>query len=251
MDIRIAELVALIDHTLLKPEATAAEVQRLCEEAQRYGFYSVCVSPHFASVARESLGQSPVKISVVTGFPSGAHETAVKAYEAARAVEQGADEIDMVMNIGAAKAGDWRRTGVDIAAVVKSAKGRPVKVIIETCLLSDEEKIAACKICRDAGASFVKTSTGFNQGGATVADVRLLQAVTGAYLEVKASGGIRDYKTACKMVEAGANRLGASASVNIIRPSRSLSRASDGGFEDQLNHFPEADLPLFGAEPLP
>ena len=135
--------------------------------------------------------------------------------------------------------------------MVKSAKGRPVKVIIETCLLSDEEKIAACKICRDAGASFVKTSTGFNQGGATVADVRLLQAVTGAYLEVKASGGIRDYETACKMVEAGANRLGASASVNIIRPSRSLSRASDGGFEDQLDHFPEADLPLFGAEPLP
>lgn len=215
MDIRSTELAALIDHTLLKPEATAAEVQRLCEEAQQHGFYSVCVSPHFASLARELLAQSPVKVCAVAGFPSGAHEAAVKAYEAARAVEQGADEIDMVMNVGAAKAGDWRRAGVDIAGVVKSAKGCPVKVIIETCLLSDEEKIAACKICRDAGASFVKTSTGFNQG-ATVADVRLLRAAAGAYLGVKASGGIRDYETACKMVEAGANRLGASAGVSIL-----------------------------------
>lgn len=216
MDIRSTELAALIDHTLLKPEATAAEVQRLCEEARQHGFYSVCVSPHFASLARELLAQSPVKVCAVAGFPSGAHEAAVKAYEAARAVEQGADEIDMVMNVGAAKAGDWRRAGVDIAGVVKSAKGCPVKVIIETCLLSDEEKIAACKICRDAGADFVKTSTGFSQGGATVADVRLLRAAAGAYLGVKASGGIRDYETACKMVEAGANRLGASASVSIL-----------------------------------
>ena len=190
--------------------------ERLCREADDHGFYSVCVSPVFVSLAYELLTGSPVKVCTVVGFPAGVNEPDVKAYETSRAIQQGADEIDMVMNVGAAKAGDWKRVGFDVESVVTSARGNMVKVILETCLLSDEEKLRACEVCVAAGAGFVKTSTGFNRAGATVEDVRLMRTAVGAGVGVKASGGIRDYATACNMIEAGATRLGTSSGLKII-----------------------------------
>ncbi len=224
MKIGSEDIAALIDHTLLKPEATAEMVARLCREADEHGFYSVCISPVFVTLASDLLARSRSRVCTVVGFPSGANAADVKAYETARAIDQGAGEIDMVMNIGAAKAGDWQLVGYDVESVVKSAGERLVKVILETCLLSDEEKVRACEVCAGAGADFVKTSTGFNRSGATVEDVRLMRAAVGTdagagsgrVLGVKASGGIRDYETACKMIEAGATRLGTSASLKII-----------------------------------
>ena len=168
------------------------------------------------SLAYELLAGSPVKVCTVVGFPAGVNEPDVKAYETSRAIQQGADEIDMVMNVGAAKAGDWKRVGVDVESVVTSARGNMLKVILETCLLSDEEKLRACEVCVAAGAGFVKTSTGFNRAGATVEDVRLMRTAVGAGVGVKASGGIRDYATACNMIEAGATRLGTSSGLKII-----------------------------------
>ena len=216
MNIETEEIARLIDHTLLQPEATPDMAERLCREADEHGFYSVCVSPVFVSLAYELLTGSPVKVCTVVGFPAGVNEPDVKAYETSRAIQQGADEIDMVMNVGAAKAGDWKRVGFDAESVVTSARGNMVKVILETCLLSDEEKLRACEVCVAAGAGFVKTSTGFNRAGATVEDVRLMRTAVGAGVGVKASGGIRDYQTACNMIEAGATRLGTSSGLKII-----------------------------------
>lgn len=216
MKISKEEIAALIDHTLLLPEATPDMVARLCSEAVEHGFYSVCISPVYVPLAREALSGSPVRVCTVAGFPAGMNETEVKAFETRRAIQQGADEIDMVMNVGAAKAGDWDRVGLDVETVVENARGRLVKVILETCLLTDEEKARACEVSVGAGAGFVKTSTGFSHAGATVADVSLMRAVAGTDAGVKASGGIRDYETACRMIKAGATRLGTSSSLNIV-----------------------------------
>ena len=216
MKIPVTDIARIIDHTLLAPDATPEMVEGLCREAIEHGFYSVCVSPVFVPLAREELAGSPVRVCTVVGFPAGVNEPDVKAYETDRAIGQGADEIDMVMNVGAAKAGDWEKVGFDVESVVKSAGGKPVKVILETCLLTDAEKLRACEVCVAAGAGFVKTSTGFSHGGATEADVRLLRAAVGPNIGVKASGGIRDYETACRMMEAGATRLGTSSSLKII-----------------------------------
>ncbi len=205
-----------IDHTLLKPEATPEQIDTLCDEAIKYGFKSVCISPCHIVRAEKKLAGSNVAISAVVGFPHGAETTGTKAYETADAVSLGASEIDMVINIGAAKAGDWALVRQDIEAVVKAAGKALVKVIIEACLLTDEEKVKACIAAKNAGAAFVKTSTGFSTGGATVQDVRLMRKTVGPEMGVKAAGGIRDYKTAAAMVEAGANRLGTSAGVSIV-----------------------------------
>ena len=216
MKIHATDIARIIDHTLLAPEATPEMVTRLCREAREHGFYSVCIAPVFVSLASDSLAGSPVRVCTVAGFPAGMNEPDVKAHEAELAIRRGADEVDMVMNIGAAKAGHWGQVADDVESVVAGAAGRPVKVILETCLLTDEEKQRACEACVAAGAGFVKTSTGFSHGGATVADVRLLRAAVGPDVGVKASGGIRDYQTACTMIEAGATRLGASSSIKII-----------------------------------
>ena len=190
-------------------------VARLCREADEHGFYSVCIAPVFVRLAHDLLAGSPVKVCTVVGFPAGMNETDVKVYETRRAIQHGADEVDMVMHIGAAKAGDWEQVGLDVESVVDSARGHIVKVILETCLLSAEEKQRSCEVSVAAGAGFVKTSTGFNRAGATVEDVRLMRTAVGAGVGVKASGGIRDYRTACNMIEAGATRLGTSSSLKI------------------------------------
>lgn len=210
------ELAALIDHTLLKPESTSAMVERLCKEAIEHNFCSVCILPTFVTFASELLKDSDVLVCTVIGFPLGANESAIKAIETGIAIDQGADEIDMVINIGLIKSSAWDRVEADIAAVIGAARGHTVKVILETCLLSEEEKIQACKTCVEAGANFVKTSTGFSTSGATVEDVRLMRDIVGPDIGVKASGGIRDYQTASDMVMAGANRLGTSSGLIIV-----------------------------------
>jgi deoxyribose-phosphate aldolase len=211
-----AELAGLIDHTILKPDATRAEVARLCDEAIAHGFASVCVNPVHAAFVAGRLAGSKVRTCVVVGFPLGANGAAVKAAETAAMLAAGADEIDMVIDVGALKEGDLARVRTDIDAVRAAAKDRVLKVIIETCLLTDAEKETACRIAKDAGADFVKTSTGFSTGGATVGDIALMRAVVGPNLGVKASGGIRDTATALAMVAAGASRIGASAGLAII-----------------------------------
>ena len=207
-----------VEHTLLKPEATAAAIKQLCLEAKTYHLLGVCINPCYVSLAKSILAGTPVKIVTVVGFPLGADISAVKALAAAEAVKAGADEIDMVLNVGALQEGCLEAVTADIAAVVKAAAPKPVKVIIETCLLTDAEKVTACRMIAEAGAAFVKTSTGFNKGGATVADVKLLAAEAHKlHLQVKAAGGIRDAATARAMLEAGADRLGTSAGV-VITP---------------------------------
>lgn len=211
------ELASMIDHTLLKAEATREMVYQLCNEAKKYGFAAVCVNPYYVKLAKEYLKGSNIKVATVIGFPLGANRKETKAFEARRAIEDGADEIDMVINIGALKDGDYDLVREDIEAVVEAVKGEAiVKVIIEACILTNEEKVKACQLCEQAGADFVKTSTGFSTGGATIEDIKLIKEVVGDRLKIKASGGIRDYKRAKAMVEAGASRIGASASVNII-----------------------------------
>ncbi|MFH1915163.1 MAG: deoxyribose-phosphate aldolase [Pseudomonadota bacterium] len=210
------KLARFIDHTLLKPDATARELDELCSQAVDFGFYGVCVnSARIGHVSRRLAGESPVPVSVV-GFPLGASPAGVKALEAATAVEQGAQEIDMVLNLGALKDGDHALVAADVAAVVRAANGAAVKVILETALLGDAEIVLACNICVDSGAVFVKTSTGFGPGGATVEAVRLMRATVGPEVGVKASGGISTYEKALAMLEAGANRIGASASVAMV-----------------------------------
>lgn len=213
-------MAGYIDHTLLKPEATEKQIINLCREAIEFGFYSVCINPSYVGRAVQELLGSTVKVCCVVGFPLGATTTAVKAFETAEAVNAGAAEIDMVMHIGALKSGDEEYVTLDIAAVVKAAAGRPVKVIIETGLLTEDEKITACRLAKTAGASYVKTSTGFGPGGATVADIQLMRETVGPELGVKASGGVRDRDTAEQMLQAGATRIGTSSGVTIIGPKR-------------------------------
>jgi deoxyribose-phosphate aldolase len=215
-------IAALIDHTLLKPEATAADVERLCREALQAEFASVCINPVFVPKTALLLTGSPVRTCTVVGFPLGATLTRAKVDEAGAALEEGAQEIDMVIHIGALKAGDNQSVAADIRSVVEAChSGQAIcKVIVETSLLSDEEKERACRISRDAGADFVKTSTGFSTGGATIADVALMRRVVGPDVGVKASGGIRGLEDLLKMVEAGATRIGTSSGVKIMEEAR-------------------------------
>lgn len=211
-----SDIAAAIDHTLLKATATEDMIRNLCLEARQYRFKSVCVNPCWVPLCAKALEGSEVLVCTVVGFPLGANASETKAQEARRAVLEGAHEIDMVINIGKAKAGDWKAVRDEIAAVVEASKPAIVKVIIETCYLTNEEKIAACRAAVAAGAAFVKTSTGFGTGGATVEDVRLMKETVGQAAQVKASGGIRTLADAIAMLEAGASRIGASAGVAIM-----------------------------------
>ena len=207
----------MIDHTILAAGATAEQIGKLCREAVEYGFASVCVNSCRVPQARALLADSSVKVCTVVGFPLGAMSTKAKAYEAAAAVEDGADEVDMVINIGYVKDGAWDSVLDDIKAVRKSCDDKILKVILETCLLTDDEIVRACRTAVEAGADFVKTSTGFSTGGATEEAVRLMRKTVGPDVGVKASGGIRNLKTALRMVEAGASRLGCSSGVAIAK----------------------------------
>ena len=210
------ELAQRIEHTLLKPEATVKDIMRLCDEAAEHKLYAVCINPCYVPLAKHLLQGTNVKVVTVVGFPLGVTFSCVKALEAKTAVEEHADEIDMVMNISAFKTGDYAAVTEDIRRVVQAAAPCPVKVIIEAACLTAREKRTACRIIADAGAQFVKTSTGFGKGGATVEDVKLLREEADKYgLKVKAAGGIRDAETACAMVEAGADRIGTSAGAAI------------------------------------
>jgi len=223
-------LARMIDHTLLKPDATPDQIAQLCFEARKYQFASVCVNPSWVKLCAQLLAGSPVKVCTVIGFPLGATASEVKAFETAHAIEQGATEIDMVINIGALKARELELVAQDIRGVVKVAheRGALVKVILETSLLTDEEKTIACMLSKEAGADFVKTSTGFAGGGATVHDVALMRRVVGPEMGVKASGGVRTYEDAASMIKAGATRIGASAGVKIVQgPSGSEPAAAD------------------------
>lgn len=217
MTITAAEMAKYIDHTLLKPEATIDALDTLCAEARSYGFKAVCInSAHVADVVHKLHG-SGVDVCTVVGFPLGAMHMQAKAFEAENALADGAQELDMVINIGALKSGDLQTVEADIKAVRRVAASPAIlKVIIETCLLTEAEKIKACEIAKNAGADFVKTSTGFSIGGATVKDVSLMRQIVGKEMGVKASGGIKDYATAVAMVKAGANRLGVSAGIAIV-----------------------------------
>ncbi len=208
--------VKMIDHTLLKQDAAADQIEKLCREAVSCGFCSVCVNSSFVSLCAGLLKDTDVKVCTVIGFPLGAMSTGAKAAEAALAVKDGAQELDMVIHTGMAKSGNWDYVKKDIAAVVQAAEGRAlVKVILETCLLTDEEKEKACLAAKEAGADFVKTSTGFSTGGATVDDIRLMRRTVGPEMGVKASGGIRCLADVQAMVEAGADRIGTSAGIRI------------------------------------
>jgi deoxyribose-phosphate aldolase len=225
------DIARRIDHTLLKPEATREQIEALCREAREHGFATVCVNPTWVSLCASLLRGSETAVCTVVGFPLGATLAEVKAYEAARVVEQGACEVDMVMNVGALKSRDYRLTERDIAGVVAASRagGALVKVILETALLTDDEKVKACVIARAAGADFVKTSTGFGPGGATAADVALMRRVVGPEMGVKAAGGVRDLKSAQAMLDAGADRIGASVGVKIVQESRGAVPAGGAG----------------------
>lgn len=208
-----------IDHTLLKADATLQQIQKLCEEAKENHFYSVCVNSYYVRTCVELLRGTPVTVCTVVGFPLGASTMETKRFEAMKAIAEGAREIDMVMNISAAKSNNWQYVLDDMSSLaqVTHQQGALLKVILETALLTDDEKIKACELAVKAGVDFVKTSTGFSTSGATVEDVKLMRSIVGAEIGVKASGGIRDTATAKAMVEAGANRLGTSASVEIVK----------------------------------
>ncbi len=211
------ELNKYIDHTLLKAEATSADIKKICEEAIEYDFKSVCVNSCYTELVKESLEKSDVLVCTVVGFPLGAMSIDAKAFEAKKAVEDGADEIDMVINIGKLKEKDYEYVKKDIEAVRKATEGKVLKVIIETCLLTDEEKVKACEISVDCKADFVKTSTGFSTGGAKVEDVKLMKQTVGENALVKASGGIHTREEALSMIEAGADRIGASSGIKIVK----------------------------------
>ncbi len=216
-------LAGMIDHTLLKPDARPEDVEKLCREAEHHRFASVCINPSNVSLAAQLLGGTGVKVCTVVGFPLGATSTQSKAFETQQAVADGAEEIDMVINVGLLRAGEYPAVLRDIEAVVASAQGRLVKVILETSQLTDDEKVAGCVLAKAAGAHFVKTSTGFAKGGATPEDIALMRRVVGPKMGVKASGGIRDCATAQEMVERGASRIGASASVAIVQGEKGES----------------------------
>jgi len=213
----IKNLACYIDHTLLKPEAALKDIEKLCAEARAHDFYAVCVNGSWVAQARHFLQGCDVKVATVVGFPLGATDSDTKRFETEAAIDNDAQEIDVVMNIGRLKDGDNAYVLRELRDVVEAAEERPVKVILETCLLTREEKIRACRIVLDAGAQFVKTSTGFNTAGATIEDVMLLREIVGEKFGVKASGGIRDARTALAMIEAGATRLGSSNGVVIVR----------------------------------
>jgi deoxyribose-phosphate aldolase len=212
------EISKYIDHTILKPDATIEEVKKVCSEAKQYNFASVCINPYYAKLVSKELAGTEVKTCVVIGFPLGANNKEVKAFEATNAVANGAQEVDMVINISALKDKEYDVVEEDIKEVVNCVKGKAVvKVIIECCLLTKEEKVMACKLSLKAGADFVKTSTGFSTSGATIEDVKLMRETVGENVGVKAAGGIRDYKTTMEMINAGASRIGASAGIAIVK----------------------------------
>ncbi|EOL50406.1 deoxyribose-phosphate aldolase [Enterococcus caccae ATCC BAA-1240] len=210
----------MIDHTILKADAKEEDVLRIIEEAKKYEFFSVCINPCWVALAKEHLAETSVDVCTVIGFPLGANTSEVKAYEATDAINNGATEVDMVINVGALKSKQYKKVLKDIQAVVEAAKGKAlVKVIIETALLTDDEKIKVCELAKEAGADFVKTSTGFSTGGATVADVKLMRETVGPDMGVKASGGIHNEAEAKAMIDAGATRIGTSAGVAIMEGS--------------------------------
>jgi deoxyribose-phosphate aldolase len=213
-----SSIAALIDHTLLKPEATAADIRKVCAEARQYGFAAVCVNPYWVRLVAGELAGSAVKVCAVVGFPLGANSTEIKVAETAGVLRAGAQEIDMVLNVGELRGGNYQAVRDDIVAVVEvaHASGAIVKVILETALLNSEQKVKACQLAKEAHADFVKTSTGFGPGGATVEDVGLMRRTVGPAMGVKASGGVRTLEDLKKMVAAGASRVGASASVKIV-----------------------------------
>lgn len=225
------EIARHIDHTLLKPDATRAQIETLCKEAREHAFATVCVNPVWVRLCAALLLGSETRVCTVVGFPLGATLPEVKAFEASRVVEGGACEVDMVLNVGALKSGDYRLVETDIAAVVRASRpgGAIVKVIIEAALLDDDEKVKACVLSKVAGADFVKTSTGFGPGGATAADVSLMRRVVGPDMGVKAAGGVRDLKSAQALLEAGADRIGASVGVKIVQESAGGAPAPGAG----------------------
>ena len=209
-------IASIIDHTILKADATKEAVEKICKEAIEYKFASVCINPANVALCAELLKDSRIKVCTVIGFPLGANTSEVKAFETKDAIEKGANEVDMVINIGKLKDKDYDYVKKDIEAVVEAAKGKALtKVIIETCLLTDEEKVKACELAKEAGADFVKTSTGFSTGGSTPEDIKLMRETVGPVMGVKASGGVRSLKDAKAVIENGATRIGASASVAI------------------------------------
>ncbi|MFW5926378.1 MAG: deoxyribose-phosphate aldolase [Myxococcota bacterium] len=224
------DLATTIEHTLLRSDARAADVAQVCDEARKHGFAGVCIAPVHVRRCADRLEGTPVRVVTVVGFPLGANASTTKAVEATTAMHAGAHELDMVLRVDALKDGDFRTVEEDVATVVGAAPRCPVKVILETALLTDEQKVRACEIARSAGAAFVKTSTGFGPGGATTHDVRLLRATVGDRMGVKASGGIRDTAAARALVEAGADRIGTSAGVAIVSEAGpEQSKPVDGG----------------------
>ena len=211
------DLARFIDHTLLKPDATTQQIRTLCEEAQNHQFFSVCVNSSFVDLCSQILKGHPVKVCSVVGFPLGAMSTATKAFETDFVIKRGADEVDMVINLSSLKDKNYSNVTADIRSVVTAAQGKVVKVILETCLLNDEEKVAACKCSKEAGAHFVKTSTGFSTGGATIADVQLMKSTVGNSMQVKASGGIKNTQQALEYINAGVTRLGTSSGISLIQ----------------------------------
>ncbi len=217
-----SDLARYIDHTLLKPEATKEQVDVLCDEAAKHRFYSVCVNSSWVEHCARRLGGTGVKICAVVGFPLGAMDSRAKSFEARTAIANGADEIDMVMNVGAMKAKDLKTVREDMLAVRRACRsGIVLKVILETCMLTDEEKVLACQTAKDIGADFVKTSTGFNKAGATIADVALMRRTVGPAMGVKAAGGVRSFEDAVQMIRAGATRLGTSSGVLLVSGQKS------------------------------
>ncbi|TGB04258.1 deoxyribose-phosphate aldolase [Halobacillus salinus] len=217
-------LAKMIDHTQLKPDTPKEKILQICEEAKEHSFASVCVNPHWVKTSYELLKDTDVKVCTVIGFALGATTKETKAFETRQAIEQGAEEVDMVINVGELKSGNTDVVQQDIEAVVREAEGKAiVKVIIETSLLTEEEKVKACELAKAAGADFVKTSTGFNGGGATVEDISLMRKTVGPEMGVKASGGVRDYDGAKAMIEAGATRIGASSGIAIIKGEQGTS----------------------------
>ena len=210
------ELKKYIDHTLLKATATPSEIKKLCAEAKEYNFYAVCVNGGYVSLAKEEVGDSEVKVAAVIGFPLGAMSTEAKVSETKSCISDGADEIDMVINVGMLQSGNHQYVEDEILAIKKVTGDKVLKVIIETCYLSDEEKKIACKLAMNAGADFVKTSTGFGTGGATLEDIKLMKSIVGDTLKIKASGGIRDKNTAVEYIELGISRIGTSSGIIIV-----------------------------------
>jgi deoxyribose-phosphate aldolase len=221
-------IASMIDHTLLKPDATVQQIEQLCGEAKQFGFASVCINPSYVKLCSRNLKDTSVKVCTVIGFPLGATSSEAKSFEAERAAQDGARELDMVINVGMLKSGEYEYVEKDIASVVRTARrfGALVKVIIETGLLTDEEKVKACVLAKNAGAHFVKTSTGFSKGGATAGDIALMRKVVGSALGVKASGGVRTHEDAKVLIESGADRIGASASVMIVTGEKPAAPAA-------------------------